>query len=419
MNIWLIDHYSSEPKYGGISRQYDFARGLSSKGMNVLVISSSFSHFSHSYISNEPCHISQIGDNAYYAYVHTSTYTKNNSIQRILNMFSFCRAVHKSSGKLIKEFGAPDLVVGCSIHPFTWLAAYREARKYKARYFAEVRDLWPATWIYNHGMSPYNPRAIFFGMLEKRTYTRAEKIIYSMSRGDKYICGELGFPKEKAVWIDQPMDCERFDKNAARYDELPLKLREFADDSFLCVFAGYYIDYEGVFEMLKAAKILLDKNLPIKFVFVGSGNAEEKIHRYADDNMLTNTYIGGRISKELIPALLRRSQVCLAHLAVRGNPNSYKFDASKNKINEYMYSGACIIYGTCVEDHFIKTSGAGYTIEPYSETEFADTIEKVYRMKPEAQKQFGENARKYILENNTLPKLTEKYLEIINDGQQR
>ena len=27
-NIWIIDHYSSEPQYGGISRQYDFAMEL-------------------------------------------------------------------------------------------------------------------------------------------------------------------------------------------------------------------------------------------------------------------------------------------------------------------------------------------------------------------------------------------------------
>jgi glycosyltransferase involved in cell wall biosynthesis len=334
-----------------------------------------------------------------------------------MNMFSFCHAVKKNSAHLAEKFGIPDLIVGCSIHPFTWLAAYKESKRHKARFFAEVRDLWPATWIYNRGMSPHHLLATYFGCLEKRTYKRAEKIIYSMSRGDKYICDILGFPKEKAVWIDQPMDCERFDNNAQRYEELPKDMRDFIQDSFLCVFGGYYIDYEGVFEMLKAAKILFDKEIPVKFVFVGSGNADDAMRSYADENKLSNVYIGGRINKELVPALLRRAQICLAHLAVRGNPNSYKFDASKNKINEYMYSGACIIYGTCVEDHFVKTSGAGFTIEPYSETEFAGTIEKVYQMEPEKRNRFGENAKKYILENNTLPKLTERYLLIIKDGE--
>ena len=34
--VWIIDHYSSEPKHGGISRQYDFALELSRKGYNVV-----------------------------------------------------------------------------------------------------------------------------------------------------------------------------------------------------------------------------------------------------------------------------------------------------------------------------------------------------------------------------------------------
>ena len=34
-------------------------------------------------------------------------------------------------------------------------------------------------------------------------------------------------------------------------------------------------------------------------------------------------------------------------------------------------------------------------------------------MTPEERKKFGDNARKYILENNTLEKLTEKYMSIL------
>ena len=37
-NIWIIDHYSSEPQYGGISRQYDFAMELAKRDYNVVVL---------------------------------------------------------------------------------------------------------------------------------------------------------------------------------------------------------------------------------------------------------------------------------------------------------------------------------------------------------------------------------------------
>lgn len=414
MNIWIIDHYSSEPKYGGISRQYDFATELSKRGYNVVVISSAFSHFSHEYIVKEKTLRTEINERFHYVYLKTTPYKENRGIKRLINSLSFMFAVLLSKKSVAGKLGAPDVVVGCSIHPFTWIAAYFTAKKYKARFFAEVRDLWPATWIYNRGMSPYHPKALFFGRLQKWAFDRAEKIIYSMSRGDKYICDELGYSRKKVVWIDQPMDCARFDMNAKRYDQLPQDLQNFIGDSFLCVFTGYYVDYEGIYEMLEAAKLLQKKNIPVKFVFVGSGQEESGMKRYVEENGLKNVHIGKRISKELIPTLLRRAQICLAHLAIKGNINSYKFDASKNKINEYMYADACIIYGTYIKDHFVQTSGAGYTIEPYNGYAFAETIEKVYNMTEERRKLFGENGRRYIYDNNILSKLADKYVSILN-----
>ena len=78
-----------------------------------------------------------------------------------------------------------------------------------------------------------------------------------------------------------------------------------------------------------------------------------------------------------------------------------------------MYSDSVIIYGTYQQHHNVETSGAGICIEPFDGQAFADTIEKVYNMTPEERKQYGDNARKYILENNTLERLTDKYISIL------
>lgn len=142
-NIWIIDHYSSEPEHGGISRQYDFAVELSRQGYSVLVISSSFSHFHHRYIHQAPLSISQIAPSAHYAYVKTHAYESNGGIDRVRSMFSFVRAVRKHQNELVKRFGKPDVVEGCSIHPLAWVAAEDVARRHQARFVAEVRDLWP------------------------------------------------------------------------------------------------------------------------------------------------------------------------------------------------------------------------------------------------------------------------------------
>lgn len=408
MNIWIIDHYSSEPKYGGYSRQYYFAKEFSKRKYNVLVVASSFSHFTHSYISNEEYFFTEINKNAHYVYLKTLKYCNNAGLKRILNTFSFVFSVGRHYKEMVKKYGIPDVVVGCSVHHFTWLISYYIAKKYKARFLVETRDLWPQSQI-DEGMSVYHPMVIILKILQKWAFDKADKIISSLSKADKYICDVLGYSKEKVVLIPQPLNCIEYEKNQNRYNELPQEIINFIGDSFLCVFAGYYIDYEGITEMLMAAKIIKDKNLPIKFVFVGSGPEEEKMQKYAEENKLNNVFIGKRIKKELIPALLKRANICLAQMAIRDNPASFEYGISKNKISEYMYSDSCIIYGSYQKDQVVNSSGAGYVIEPFNETAFAEKIIEVFNMEEKERKKFGSNGKKYIIENETVEKLVDKY----------
>ena len=91
--IWIIDHYSSEPKYGGISRQYDFALELGRRGYHVVVIASGFCHFTHSYISEKPVKVSRLSKHVHYIYLKTSSYEANDGIDRARNMLDFMNKV--------------------------------------------------------------------------------------------------------------------------------------------------------------------------------------------------------------------------------------------------------------------------------------------------------------------------------------
>ena len=119
--IWIIDHYSSDRKYGGISRQYDFALELSRRGYKTIIFSSAFSHFTHSYITNDKYLISQIADNSYYVYLRTSRYSQNSGFKRMKNIFSYKIAVLKHYKAIADRLGRPDVVIGCSVHPLAWM----------------------------------------------------------------------------------------------------------------------------------------------------------------------------------------------------------------------------------------------------------------------------------------------------------
>lgn len=428
--IWIIDHYSSEPKYGGISRQYDFAIELGKRGYHVVVIASSFCHFTHSYISEKDVKTSTLFPDVHYVYLKTSSYESNGGAGRARNMVDFMNKVAHYEPVIVRKYGKPDVVTGCSVHPLAWVAAYRIARKYKVRFVAEVRDFWPRIWVASGEKEALNPMVLFFGIIQRWAFKHADRIIYSMFHGDKYICGELGIPKGKVYLIGQPMDCERFDKNSGNTDLLPEEMRRFAgigvsDETcgdtaqvdrakpFICTFAGYYMIYEGVYVMLEALKILEKKGLPVKMIFVGSGDEKEGMERYARENNLHNVFIYNRIPREAVPALLAHSDICMAHLEVEGHKEVYKYGVSKNKVNEYLYSGACTLYGFLYKDDEVAESGGGMVFEPYDAADLAEKIEKVYNMSLDEQKQYGTNGRNYIRQNRRVEVLTDRLLEVL------
>ncbi len=411
--IWIIDHYSSEPKYGGISRQYDFALELGRRGYHVVVIASGFCHFTHTYISEKPVKVSKLAEHVHYIYLKTSSYKANGGIGRAANMFDFMNKVLKYEGIIARKYGRPDVVTGCSVHPLAWVAAYGAAKKYKARFVAEVRDFWPRIWVVSGDKKAADPMVLFFGMVQKWAFHRADRIIYSMFHGDKYICGELGLPKSKAYLIGQPMDCPRFDENREKTDLLPKEMQEFLKDSFVCSFAGYYMTYEGVYVMLEALKILESKGLPIKMIFAGSGQEKEGMERYIRENHLQNALVWDRIPKEAVPALISHSRICMAHLEVEGRKEVYKYGVSKNKVNEYLYSGACTLYGFLYRDDEVAASGGGMMFEPYSAADLAEKIEYVYKLPEEEQRQFGLKGREYIRKAHSVEVLTERMIEVL------
>lgn len=411
--IWIIDHYSSEPQYGGISRQYDFAKELGRRGYNVIVIASGFCHFTHTYISDREVKVSTLAENIHYIYLKTYKYEANGSIGRARNMIDFMNKVKKYEPIIARRYGIPDVITGCSVHPLAWVAAYRAARKYKVRFVAEVRDFWPRIWVVSGEKKPTDPMVLFFGMIQSWIYRNADRIIYSMYHGEKYICGELGISKGKTYLIGQPMDCERFDRNSQRIDLLPVEIRKFMKDSFVCSFAGYYMSYEGVYVMLEALKILEEKNLPVKMIFVGSGQEKEGMRQYIEKHHLKNALVYDRIPKEAVPALISHSEICMAHLEVEGHKEVYKYGVSKNKVNEYLYSGSCTLYGFLYNDDEVAKSGGGMIFEPYNAKDLADKIEQIYCMPEEERRQFGMKGREYIKRSHSVEVLADRLSEVL------
>lgn len=103
----------------------------------------------------------------------------------------------------------------------------------------------------------------------------------------------------------------------------------------------------------------------------------------------------------------------MAHLAVENHKEAYKYGMSKNKANEYLYSGAVTLYGFYDTEDIVATSGAGFVFEPFKSEDLTKLILQVYNMKPEERITMGLKGEKYIRKNHRREVLTDKLEEIL------
>lgn len=413
-NIWIIDHYSSEPEHGGYSRQYNFAKGLSEAGYNVTVFASSFSHFRHSYITDKKSMISEMNNKARYVYIRTANYSGNDGLKRLLGMLQFAYYIKIHHKKYENNFGKPDYVVGSSPHPFVLEAARTIAKKSTARFIAEFRDFWPLELRSNHDDLFHKILYAYFERIEIRAFNGADRIISTLPYGDKYVCDEKQISRDKYIWIGQPIDCHNFDLLAEKNkNNLPKEICEFIEGKYVCVFAGYYMKYTGVFKMLEAAKVTKEDYKDIVYLFCGSGGAEASMREYVNHNSLDNVLIYGRIEKNLIPTLLRKSNICLANVSDDTGNGVSKYGLSLNKLNEYLYSGRPIILGYGYGNEVVE-SNAGFTFDTDADiNRFPELVKRIYNMDMADQRELGLNGMKFSYEKHDIRVLTKKYINNI------
>lgn len=412
--IWIFDHYASEPKFNGIRRQYDIAHELSLQGNKVIVISSSYSHFNLSYFSKKKF-TSYINENFCFYYIPSSPSYIDNGIKRFLNMLDYTFKSAKEIRSLEKIFGKPDHIIGCSVHPFTWLVARYASIKYSTEFIIEVRDFWPEFFIENNLYDRSHIIIRFFSYLEKWAYKNADKIIVSLPYAHRYINGKLGFDKKKIFWIGQPMDYGNFDKlSKVHAEDIPMEIKKFVENSYVCIFAGYFKKYEGVYTMLESAKYFQENNINIKFLFVGSGSEKKNLINFVKEHSLSNVLIHNRINKELIPSLLNVCQIKLSSLYT-DNPNSFSYGISKNKLNEYLYSNGVTIFGFNQQDSIISLSGGGIVIDPNNFETLTETIKNVYQMSEDEFNYIDLKGKEYIIENFSNKIIANKYIGVLNE----
>jgi glycosyltransferase involved in cell wall biosynthesis len=407
-NIWLFNQYAITPDMAGGTRHFAISRILVERGYRVTLFSSGFNYQKRKELKcnrKEDFKI-EVYSGVRFVWIRTPPYKKNNW-KRIVNMLSYswrCLRIYK---RLLKEnqVERPGTVIGSAVHLFAVWTAYRVAKKLQANFIMEVRDLWPMTLVEFRKELKYHPIVVFFGMLDRFLANRAKRIICVLPGAYDYY-KRYGIAKEKVVWIPNGVDTSLYsgeNNRAAEPDQ---------QKQFKIMYTGALGMEANLRTLLSAAKSVQEKELPIFFEIIGSGEKEKELWQFKDQLALKNVMFREPVEKEEIPSVLAAADALW--IGSRNVKNLYKYGFSFNKLFEYLAAGKPILFSISASYNPVKEAGAGITIPPEDPEALSEAIIKLYKMPVKERMKMGKKGTAYAKEFHDMGKLADQFDQVLS-----
>lgn len=407
MNLWVFNHYAHPPDLPGGTRHFDLGRELMRRGHRVAIFASSFHHALHREVRLGPGERWKVEDvdGLKFVWLRTPPYQKNDW-RRVLNMLSYMfRAwwLGRRLPKLVPDIGRPDVVVGSSVHLLAVLAAYWVAKRHKAKFIMEVRDLWPQTIIDMGELSEGSPVVRLLRVLEKFLYRRAERIIVLGPQMSEYIVA-CGVSQERIVWIPNGVDLSRFDSAA---------IPEVSHEGFRVMYLGAHGQANALDVLLEAAKIVQDRGShEIRFVLVGDGPEKPGLMTLAQELGLSNVEFREPVPKTEVPKTLHEAD---ATVFILKDLPLYRYGISLNKLFDYLAASKPLIVGGSPKNNPVEEADCGLTVPLRDPQALAEAVIKLYQMPEEERKAMGRRGREYVEKYHDIAKLAERLEEVLEE----
>ena len=406
MNIWIIAHNAGSPYHGPNLRLYYLARRFVEMGHPTSVISASYFHkyFEPPKVDGELTY--ETIDGITYCWVRTRPY-QSSWTQRFLNHAEFVIKVRRHERRF--QLPQPDAVIGSSPHPLITYNCVRIARRYNIPFIFDVRDLWPLTLIEIGGLSRFHPVVLGLEYFERLGYRRANHVV-SVLPGARGHMEAKGVASEKFVHIPNGVDIEEIDRTRIPLDETTKARLNDLRDRFVVAYVGSYSISNALHTLLAAAELLQQKHPKVHFVLVGKGPLREDMEDRIAKSELRNVSMWGPVSKNQVPSLLERVDVCYA--GVKRNP-LYEHGVSLNKLFDYMLASRPIIQAISTPYDLVEEAECGFSVEAEDPDAVAGAIVDLVEMSPDEREQLGRNGREYVDKHHSWARLAQRYLSLL------
>lgn len=394
-------------KYHGMAyRIYQFSQAFVEAGHEVMIVAASYSHARHTNPKVDKHITDEFIDGIKYKWIKTPSY-KNNGIRRVLHMFSYNFYLWFYAKKIAKEF-RPDVVIASGVTPLDFIGCRRIAKYANAKISLEVGDLWPLSPIELGGYSPRHPFIQIMQWAENYSYKHTDQVISLLPCVKDYMMMH-GLKPGKFNYIPNGIIVSEWDESKSLPQEIQdifSKLKR--EKKFIIGYAGAHGQANSLQTIIDAVSKLKEQNVVL--ILIGTGQEKEKLIDYTVKHLIENVFFLPAQKKELIPACLKSMDVL--YIGLQKQP-LFRFGISPNKMFDYMMASKPIIQAIEAGNNLVQEANCGLYAEPENINEIVQAILKLKQISQGEREQMGKNGREYVLKNHSYNKLTERYLDII------
>jgi len=394
--IWFINDYAGSKYHGMEFRNYYFAKELVKLGHKVYIISASYMHLFKKLPKVDGDYTFEDIDGINYLWVKVPKYQSSTDKKRVLKWFVFTKKLYSLP---LDKMQKPDVVVASPMAPFLVFPAYKLAKKFNAKFFYEVKDIWPLSLQELGGFSKYNPLIAVMSFAEKYAIKRADAVISSLQNYGEHLQKDLKIDQE-FHWICNGVDLEEMQNIEPLPKEVESKI---PSDKFIVGYTGTVGIANDLQTFCESAK-LLQKYKDIMFVIVGDG--KEKLNLVKQYGKYDNILFIEPIKKTQVQSILKLFDVCYIGLQ---KENLFKYGVSPNKLFDYMFSGKPILYAIdSGKNNIVKVANCGVSAEPQNKNSISKAILSIYNLDKDKRNNMGLNGKEYVVNNFSYKELAKE-----------
>jgi glycosyltransferase involved in cell wall biosynthesis len=234
---------------------------------------------------------------------------------------------------IAKQFGAPDLMIASSPHLFFISAAHRVARRFDAKFWVEVRDLWPES-IVALGMTPaWHPLIKVLGWKERHAYRAADRVVCLLAGAENHMRA-CGLPAGRFTWIPNGVSegeiCSALTIESLSHPLIDRISSMKQQGRRVVLYAGGMGPPNAIEVILDAAAALGRANPEIYFILIGSGTSRAELKQRA--TAFANLEFQDEVDRSIIHGMLHASDCAV--VAFHNNA-LYHHGISPNKLFDY------------------------------------------------------------------------------------